>query len=171
MKLVIKIIFVLLFVQMSNVNGTEVEPDIKFIELSTDTWVLSLPETWKPEAIEGGVKVDSADGIYSIYVSTYNVNTSLDGWAQRDIAMVKESKLSNPESDFKYMLETMKLDSDVQSFGLDALDEKSKFRIYTQHFRIGNVLVMLSIHDYWCQSYKESVNFTDNLLKGFKIKT
>ncbi len=58
MQLVIKIISILFFLQILNVNGADVEPESKHIELSTDTWVLSLPESWKPEAIEGGVRVD-----------------------------------------------------------------------------------------------------------------
>jgi len=173
MQLVIKIISILLFLQILNVNGADVEPEpeSKYIELSTDTWVLTLPESWKPEAIEGGVRVDSADEVFSIYVSTYNVDTPTSGWAQRDIEIVKNSKHSDPESDFKYMQETVDLDSNIQSFILDAYDKKNSFRIYTQHFRMGNKLVTFSVHDYWCQSYKKSVNFTKDLLKGFKIKT
>jgi hypothetical protein len=171
MQLAIKIISILFFLQILNVNGADVKPESKHIELSTDTWVLSLPESWKPEAIEGGIRVDSADEVFSIYVSTYNVDTPLSGWAQRDIEIVKNSKHSDPENDFKYMQETVDLDSNIQSFLLDAYDKKSSFRIYTQHFRMGNKLVTFSIHDYWCQSYKKSVNFTEGLLKGFKIKT
>ena len=110
------------------------ELESKHIELSTDTRVLSLPESWKPEAIEGRVRVDSADGIFSIYVSTYNVDTLLSGWAQRYLEIVKNSKHSNPENDSKYMQETIDLDSNIQSFVLDAYDKKSSFRIYTQHF-------------------------------------
>ncbi|KGJ93283.1 hypothetical protein [Colwellia psychrerythraea] len=173
MQLTIKIILVLLFLQISNVNGADVDSESKYIELSTDIWVLSLPESWKPEAIKGGVRVNSGDEVFSIYVTTYNVDTPLSGWAQRDIAMVKDSKHSDPVNDFKYMQETIELDSDsdIQHFVLDAYDEKSSFRIYTKHFRMGNKLVTLSIHDYWCQSYKKSVNFTEDLLKGFEIKT
>lgn len=171
MKLAIKIISILFFLQILNVNGADLEPESKYIELSTDTWVLSLPESWEPEAIEGGIRVDSPDEVFSIYVSTYNVDSPLSGWAQRDIEIVKKSKHSDPENDFKYMQETVDLDSTPQSFVLDAYDQKSNFRIYTQHFRMGNKLVTFSIHDYWCQSYKESVNFTGDLLKGFKIKT
>ena len=171
MQLVIKIISILFFLQILNVNGADVELESKHIELSTDTWVLSLPESWKPESIEGGVRVDSADGIFSIYVSTYNVDTPLNGWAQRDLEIVKNSKHSNPENNFKYMQETIDFDSNIQSFVLDAYDKKSSFRIYTQHFRMGNKLVTFSIHDYWCQSYEKSVNFTQELLKDFKIKT
>jgi hypothetical protein len=69
------------------------------------------------------------------------------------------------------MQETIDLDSDIQSFVLDAYDAKSNFRIYTKHFRMGNKLVTLSIHDYWCQSYRKSVIFTEGLLNGFEIKT
>ncbi|MDE3271886.1 hypothetical protein [Pseudoalteromonas sp. G4] len=147
------------------------EPESKYIELSTDTWGLTLPESWKPEVIKGGVRVDSEDEVFSIYVSTYNVDTPTDGWAQRGIEIVKDSKHSDPGNNFKYMQETVDLDSNIQSFTLDAYDKKNSFRIYTQHFRIGNKLVTFSIHDYWCQSYKKSVNFTEDLVKGFKIKT
>lgn len=171
MKLVIKIISILFFLQILNVNGSDVEPESKYIELSTDTWVLSLPESWTPEAIDGGVRVDSVDEIFSIYVSTYNVDTPLSSWAQRNIEIVKNSQHSGPENDFKYMQETIDLDSNIQSFVLDAYDKKNSFRIYTQHFRMGNKLVTFSIHDYRCQSYNKSVNFTEDLIKGFKIKT
>ena len=171
MQLVIKIISILLFLQILNVNGTDVDSEPQHIKLSTDSWVLSLPESWKPETIEGGSRVDSADEFFSIYVSTYNVGTPLSGWAQRDLEIVKNSKHSDLENDFKYIQETVNLDSNIQSFVLDAYDKKSSFRIYTQHFRIGNKLAILSIHDYWCQSYTKPVNSTENLLKGFKIMT
>lgn len=167
---IILVYLVLFFLHISSANGAGVTSEVKNIELSTDTWVLSLPESWKPEAIDGGIRIDSEDEIFSIYVATYTSETPLIGWAQHDIAVVKESKYSNPENDFKFLLEVIDLDGDIQSFILDAYDKKSSFRIYTKHFRIGSKLVTLSIHDYWCKSYEKSVEFTDNLLKGFKIK-
>jgi hypothetical protein len=100
MQLTIKTILILFFLQVPNVYGVDVDSESKYIELSTDTWVFSLPESWKPEAIEGGVRVNSEDEVFSIYVSTFNVDTSLSGWAQRDIAIVKDSKHSDPENDF-----------------------------------------------------------------------
>ena len=174
MQLATKIILgslALFFLYVSNVKGESVESELRQIELSTDTWVLSLPESWKPEAIESGVRIDSEDEVFSIYVATYNSDSPLIGWAQRDIEIVKKSKYSNPENNFKFLNEELDLDGYIQSFVLDGYDKKSNFRIYTKHFRIGSKLVTLSIHDYWCQSYEKSVDFTAKILKDFKLKT
>ncbi|MFQ3235956.1 MAG: nuclear transport factor 2 (NTF2) superfamily protein [Paraglaciecola sp.] len=108
--------------------------------------------------------------VFSIYVSTYNVDTPLSSWAQRDLKIVKNAKHSDPDNDFNYRQETVDLSSKIQCFVLNAYDKKSSFRIYTQHFRMGNKRVTFPIYDYWCQSYKKSFNFTQDLLKGFKIK-
>jgi hypothetical protein len=162
---------VMLLLNISNVIGDEVESELKYIELSTDTWEFSLPESWKPVAIEGGIRIDSHDEVFAIYLATYLTESGLIGWAQRDIKMVKESKYSAPDNDFEFISENVDLKNEIQSFVLDGYDKKSNFRIYTKHFRIGNKLVTLSIHDHWCQSYEESLKFTDELLNGFKIKT
>jgi hypothetical protein len=146
-----------------------VDLNTKFKVLSNNAWSISIPNAWKVEETGDGVIVESDDEVHSIYISTYTVKPRSDDWAQKDISLVKEAKLSTSDGSFQVMEEVLGLDSDAEYFVLDAFAKENNFRIYTKHYRFMNRLVTFSIHDYWCESYKDSVKFTESIISSFGV--
>ena len=157
----------------SSVSATENNKTISYIEMSTESWTFSLPDSWEPKKTEGGIRADSEDGVQAVFISTYLISEDLSPseWAENNIKIVKEAKYSAPDNSFEFYIEKVELKQDIQTFELDGYDKTNSFRIYTKHYRIGNVLVTLSFHDYWCESYKASERLSNELLSKFRINT
>ena len=146
------------------------------VTYSTEHWQLLLPAEWVYEAEDSSLPYfkapDSQCGIYIKVIadSTQHNISNDDEWLKSIVSIHKKHLLGMPGQSFEVLGERKCLKKNLMpEYLLEGYDNAARYRIACHFLMASTKCVVISYHDYWCESISISRRKETRILSKFHV--